>query len=666
MSLPLGRTLRRRSEAELRELHQAWIGGDPPADRKELIAVLRRGMADPTAAAARRAALAEGPEAVLRILLAGSKVGQDFATLREQVRPLGIKPGGLRAALAELVRSGLAGTHTSRARRNLGETLWTVPREVREALAVGPAGPVEIAGLLTLHGYLQQHYRGGAGADGSSEKMRRMYRFLASESALCARIEDLEPRTRDLVEAVILERGGVVPVAELGEFGREPADAAALRAELEAASLGTVGDLDLERCGIRQRGPVLAVFNEAVFAWLQRQARERPLEPAESASIGVDFVSNFSRFASFVGDETVRFTVRGTIFKSTGKRIAQNLIPNPGREFRRREILELEYRFALAYRFIDRTGERSFRLTPAGLEFLARPLADKQRLMLDWLVEDRDLPGDMAHQLRLRRTALRLLKRLEPGAWYDAMFLPFVARNHYLATLGSEIDPLAETTSFPVRSSADLRSLAWNLFTWIRKHLYLLGVIDLGYDAAGRACAIRLTPMGAELFGMIPSRELAAAGHLVVNPDFEVVLFPDRGSHRLVHELDRFCDRELSDSLVHFRITPGSLHRGLQQGMDLDEILDLLRERSRTPLPQNVVYSLESWARSDGLVTLHEDGRLVCDSPEILDRLQLHPELGRIGLERLGEDTLRLLGPVAEEDLSSWVRDFGVSLRIAS
>jgi hypothetical protein len=357
--------------------------------------------------------------------------------------------------------------------------------------------------------------------------------------------------------------------------------------------------------------------------------------------------------------------VRGTIFKSTGKRIAESLIPNPGKEFRRREILELEYRFALGYRFIDRTGERSFRLTADGQDFLRKPLAAKQRLMLDWLIEDRDLPGDMAHQLRLRRTALRFLKRLEPGVWYDAMFLPFVARNHYLATLAAEIDSAAEAKSFPVRSSADLRSLAWNLFNWIRKHLYLLGVVDMGYDATGRASAIRLTKMGAELLEIIPGRDLEGAGHVVVNPDFEVVLFPDERSHELVYALDRFCERELSDSLVHYRITPGSLHRGLQQGVGLDEVLELLRDRSRTPLPQNVVYSLESWARSDGMVTLHDDGRLVCDTPEILDRLQLHPELGRIGLEREGRDTLRLLGPVDEGELNGWVRDFGVSLRIA-
>ncbi|MBC8329577.1 MAG: helicase-associated domain-containing protein [Planctomycetes bacterium] len=665
MSLSLSRNLAQRSESELMELHHAWLGGAPPATRPALVKALRDRMRDPAAASAQRAKLPDGAAAVLDLLLGAPKVGMDFESMLAEASRHGLKAGGLRSALAELVSSGLCGTRSSMAKRNRGETLWTVSEDLREALAALATGPVDVVGLLTLHGHLARHFRRQEPVE-AADNTRRMYRFLASESALCGRIDGLPEDVRLLVHRVISEYGGVISLDELDSLGFRAADAARLRHELEQASVGTLGDLDLERCGIRQRGPVLAVFNEAVLAYLRREAQASGGPPADSASIGVDFVSNFSRFASFVGDETVRFTVRGTIFKSTGKRIADSLIPNPGKEFRRRDILELEYRFALAYRFIDRTGERSFRLTQPGQDFLRMPLADKQRLMLDWLVEDRDQPGDMAHQLRLRRTALRFLKRLEPGVWYDAMFLPFVARNHYLGTLAAEIDGNAEAKSFPVRSSADLRSLAWNLFTWIRKHLYLLGIVDMGYDATGRASAIRLTAMGAELLGIIPGRDLEGTGHVVVNPDFEVVLFPDVRSHELVYALDRFCDRELSDSLVHYRITPGSLHRGLQQGAQLDEILELLRERSRTPLPQNVVYSLESWARSDGLVTLHEDGRLVCDTPEILDRLQLHPELGRIGLERLGRDTLRLRGPVDRTDLSAWVRDFGVSLRIAS
>ena len=547
-------------------------------------------------------------------------------------------------------------------------TYWGVPNEVAEARRRASAERPEPAELLTLHGHLERRFRqkNGESAAAGAEHARRMYRFLAAESAIAARADALPEELRRLVARVATRHGGIVPVAELDSIGARAEDAPRLRLALEEAALGTVGEFDLERFGIRQRGQVLALFNEVAMALLLRSAREQPAKPHAIASFGVDFVSDFSRFASFVGDQHVRFTVRGTIFKTTGKRIAESLIPEPGREFRRREILDLLYRFALAYRMIDRTGERSFRLTQAGQEFLRLPLPDKQRQILDWLIEDRELPGDLAHQLRLRRTTLRYLKRLDPGVWYDAMFLPFVVRNHYLATLTPGADDGAEANSFPVRSSSDLPSLSWHLFTWIRKHLYLLGVVDLGYDEAGRACALRLTNLGAELLGLISGRELEGAGHVVVNPDFEIVLFPEERSHHLVYQLDRFAQRELTDSLYHYRITPGSLHRALAEGMRLDEIVHLLRTRSRTPLPQNVVFSLESWARSDGLVTWYEDGRLVCDSPEILDRLALHPEIGRLGPERVSPSTLRLHRLVAQDELAGWVADFGVALRIAS
>lgn len=665
MKLSLGKALACRAPSDLVELHGVWVGGCPPRGRAALGAALREAMAAPATAARVRNRLDRAGATVLGILLEADG-SMPAVELRQAAIREGIPAGAVRAALAELEALGLAMRLVERPEGDGGQT-WAVPREVAAALRrAGLERPSPVA-LLTLHGHLVRHFRRREGGEElrAAEQARRMYRFLAAEQAVCDRLERLPEELRAPVREIVVGLGGLCPVAELGAFGLDPEAAGDYRQVLEEASLGTVGELDLERFGIRQRGPVLVLFNEVVLAWLRHEARARPAEPAAVASLGVDFVSDFGRFASFIGDQTVRFTVRGQIFKSTGRRIAESLLPNPGREFRRREILDLLYRFALDWRFIDRTGERAFQLTEAGKEFLRLPLQEKQRRMLDWLIEDRELPGDLAHQLRLRRTALRYLKRLEPEVWYDAMFLPFVARNHYLATLEADSGG-GESASFPVRSSADLRSLAWNLFTWIRKHLYLLGVVDMGYDEAGRAVAIRLTALGAELLGMIPGRELEGAGHVVVNPDFEVVLFPEERSHTLVYLLDRFCQREMTDSLYHYRITPASLHRALSEGMGLDEVLDLLHRLSRTPLPQNVLYSLESWARSEGMVTYHPDGRLVCDSPEVLDKLQLHPELGRVGLEREGPGILRLGAPVPREDLECWVRSFGVALRIAS
>lgn len=661
--ISLARTLASRSESELIDLHDRWVGGSPPPRRAELVQALRDRMVDPATVSDLCAGLYGALAPVFRVLSEGPGKGFDLDKLGAKTAKEGIASRSLRPALADLVQTGLI-AQVQTGRNGSTRPAWGIPEEMAEVLPVAGAPELVQSSPLSLRGWLTDFYLRKMPAAAGGEAVRKMYTLLAGEASVMSRIANLDEDLRLLIEGLAMRFGGILPVGDYDELGSDLKLDAVVKV-LEKNSLGTMLELNLEPSGIRQNGRVLCLFQEVVVAILKNGSLHGEPEQDAVASIGIDFVSNFSRFASFVEGDTVRFTVRGTIYKSTGKRIAEQLLPNPGREFRRFEILELEYRFALACHLIDRTGERSFRLTPTGQEFLNMTLLEKQRLMLDWFVEDRELPGDLSHQLRLRRTTLRYIKRLEPETWYDAMFLPFVARNHHLADLTSSEQDLTDKASFPVRSSADLQSLSWNLLVWMRKYLYLLGIIDMAYDASGRAVAVRLTRVGAELLDVIPGREIEGSGHVVVNPDFEVVLFPDRRSHDLVYRLDRFCDREFTDSLYHYRITPASLHRALSEGMTLDEIFELLQDRSRTPLPQNVSYSLESWARKGGLVTFRGDGVLECEQKEVLDRITLHPELRGIGFERVDDVTVKLHGEVEVDALTIWIRDYGASLRVA-
>ena len=120
----------------------------------------------------------------------------------------------------------------------------------------------------------------------------------------------------------------------------------------------------------------------------------------------------------------------------------------------------------------------------------SKPLLEKQQELLRFSVEDRHLPGEPFHQVRMRRFCLRYLKRLEPERWYDAMFLPFVTRNAYMAAL----DRTTVEQFFTARGSLhgstapfeDIQQMGWNLLVWVRKRLALLGLVDLGLDAVGR------------------------------------------------------------------------------------------------------------------------------------------------------------------------------------
>lgn len=661
VEISLARTLASRSESELVDLHDRWVGGSPPVRRSELVQNLKERMAEPITVSNLCAGLYGALAPVFRVLVTEAGNGMELDAVSAAAIKEGVAERSVRHALADLVSTGLVaqvGVGVNGATRNL----WGIPLEMRDVLPEAGAPEAVTSSPLSLRGWLDSFFRKRMPGASSADAIRKMYRMLATDQAILQRVGNMEPGLQKLVSDLAMQWGGILPVCDFAELG-DSYKLNTVAKELEKLSLGTVQDLNLESSGIRQNGRVLTLFHEVVLALLRARADENDPEPESIASIGVDFVSNFSRFASFVEGDTVRFTVRGTIYKSTGKRIAEELLPNPGREFRRFEILELEYRFALGCHFIDRTGERSFRLTPSGQEFLSMSLLEKQRLMLDWLIEDRELPGDLAHQLRLRRTTLRYIKRLKPGVWHDAMFLPFVVRNHHLAAITSQEELPSDNSSFPVRSSADLQSLSWNLLVWIRKYLYLLGIIDMAYDSTGRVVAIRLTRVGAELLDMIPGREIEGSGHVVVNPDFEVVLFPDSRSHELIYQLDRFSDREFTDSLYHYRITPASLHRGLSEGMTLDEMVKLLAARSRTPLPQNVSYSLESWARKDGLIEIDEQHRLRCDLTEVLDRISLHPGLRKLGCERVDARTIQLASAPNFEQLLSWVRDYGASLK---
>jgi hypothetical protein len=148
-------------------------------------------------------------------------------------------------------------------------------------------------------------------------------------------------------------------------------------------------------------------------------------------------------------------------------------------------------------------------------------------------------------------------------------------------------------------------------------------------------------------------------GSLIVTPDFEVVLFPTGDDAELVHELDRFCVREKQGETLHFRIHEKSVQRALSEGMHLARILSTLRNQSRTPTPQNVLYSLRDWANRAGLLTL--DAKLVLrgEESDTLKRFQQDAGVKGFVREAIDEHHLQLKSRYAPRRLATLLREFG-------
>jgi hypothetical protein len=658
--------------AELEDLYRFWGGSNAatsPSDSTEARAQLARWMSDPALVEARVNALGRRLGQILGLHVDAPGYQCSMRELSDHKLIAFLSPGEIEAAVLVLARHGLVFEYRERRIKHDGSRVYAVPLEIGDGiLRQQRARRRGVFDLLTLRGFLDRAYDDPARAKRiSPTRLREMYKMYSNEAAAVARVERLPEELRPLIERAVLQFGGLL---SKGLFERmENADpmwhATRWKALLEESLIGTVEHMELARYGIHHNDDVLIVFNEVALAWLRRVAvPSDPDRPETEAALGVDLASNISRFMGFLLEHHVRFTVRGEIFKTTEKRILQELIPNPGRELEREDVLDFIFRFTHAAGLIESTGERTFAMTAEGRHWEQRDLEQKLCSLLEYALEERGLGGDFYHQLRQRRIFMRLLKRVEPLVWYDLMYLPFLARNTYLAGL----DQLLVDEYFASRNGSahytpmeDPQRMAWNLARWVRTRLHLLGIIDLGYDKAGRPVAMRLTRIGAKLLGLIDGVPHAtpALGSLIVTPDFEVVLFPTGDDAELVHELDRFCVREKAGETLHFRVLDKSVQRALSEGMLLSRMLETLRTQSRTPVPQNVLYSIRDWANRAGVMTLDQRMVLRAEDPETLRRFQLDAGVKNYVREPLDEKHVQLKTRIAVRRMQSLLREFG-------
>ena len=462
---------------------------------------------------------------------------------------------------------------------------------------------------LTLQGFLAARYfqkhKDDAGTleqkeQKAADHARKIYKLYTLEDAMQTRFDKLPAHLRAFVDAALHTHGGIASYEDLrGEVDmRQPPDFELLGKNLEESMLGTTASLDLARVGIQPYEQGVVVFHEvALWAIRKRGVEHVPAYDLE-VSAKSDLATNVCRFLRELQQSKVLFTAEGELFKASAKRIAGTLLPIPGGFLSKEAMLQLIYRFCLQRRLIDRRGERSLRPTPSGLEFDRASLTDQIKLMLSHFVEERNLPGEAFHHTRMRRVMLRLLRRAEPLQWQDVSVLPFLTRNAYLA----QLDSGAAEEFFAARfqggaytPSESLQQMAWNLLVWIKNRLFPLGMVDLGMHG-GRVSAVRLSQLGAELLDAEPATKVGGTRcSVIVQPDFEILVFPGDDVHDVLHLFERFAKRTKSDHVYQFTLDRESVAAGVEDGLSGSQIVQELTDRAKAPLPQNVVYSLEDW-----------------------------------------------------------------------
>jgi hypothetical protein len=180
----------------------------------------------------------------------------------------------------------------------------------------------------------------------------------------------------------------------------------------------------------------------------------------------------------------------------------------------------------------------------------------------------------------------------------------------------------------------------------LRRALMWMGLVELGESEDGVEM-IRATDRGIDVLGIDAEREEEEGGKspgecLVVQPNFEVMLFLDPAPLKIVYRLYQIGRRDkLTDRVANFRLTAESVQRGFGLGLDADKVVELLNEYSHAPVPDTVSFQLQDWERVHQKLKLYANGLLVRhNDPDQLDLIigQLRHSQGNEDFEaiRLG------------------------------
>lgn len=165
------------------------------------------------------------------------------------------------------------------------------------------------------------------------------------------------------------------------------------------------------------------------------------------------------------------------------------------------------------------------------------------------------------------------------------------------------------------------------------------GLWHMGMVRWGKGETLALTPWGE---AMLQGRDMGEAAPpvpeaggveslrpcLFVQPTFEVMV-PKMFDLRVRFELERFSTLVAVDQMLMYWIDRESVYRGLEEGMNTETICSFLDRYAKTPIPQNVRYSIEDWGAHYGQISFMDVLLLRTRTPELAEEIRAHPQLRR-------------------------------------
>ncbi len=654
--------LREARKAQLQEYYMRWFPGDELiGSREKLVERLGAAMRDPQKVRGRFDRFGRSARDFVLALLSREGYHASLAEIRSDRRARSIEDFEVEGVVRVLLDEGIIGAVNRPGSDGGWHEVFQIPTEIGDALRrTVDIEERDVAGMICL----RERFKGEAATGDKAAPATIEERLAGLGDAALA----------DLIRTAIREFGGILTPSRHAQLraeapGGSPIRRPEVRKAIEDAQLGTTGVLSLRDFGIDLEEECLSVFQELVLESAKQEIRGKEPDVDREVGLGVDLLVDIERVLEIVHHEQIEVTREGTIFKKTEEKIGPLLVTGGYRECLEGDPFQQALGICRRLRFIEQEGTR-LRCDPLRRRvwMSKRPMA-KLREVYQLLEAENRSDHWSFHQGALREIFTRFLGEFPPGKWLPVRPYLTACLSAFLLSLWDR----SVESEFRKRWSEDfhheklmvsLDNLLLDLSFWLVHRLALLGLVDLGYRE-GRLEAFRPSPLGVKFFGLNPGPG-QGSGRLIVQPDFEVLLFPGgdlEAEWSLM--LSRFADRLGSERVKRYAISSGSVRRGVVAGLDRGAILQFLESSAENPLPANVRYQIREWGEGVESITRHRVLLLRARTKSGADRLAALLEANHIASERTGETGILISlakGERAVRDLEQALEDQGLYL----
>lgn len=231
---------------------------------------------------------------------------------------------------------------------------------------------------------------------------------------------------------------------------------------------------------------------------------------------------------------------------------------------------------------------------------------------------------------------------------FPHFFRPMISDRHWIVQ--SIADGISETDSTWVKLEHQVieRFLTGPL-TW-------MGIVAIGLDNQRHPVCFMILPAGEFLLGKTsePSPDIISLDRvkIMVQPDFEI-LVPQNTVLHIKYEIEQLAEHLYEGPVNRYRMTRQTICEALDNGRQINAIIDFLQSVSSNPVPQNVEATLRYWSESYGRVNLRHDFILEAENEFLFQEILQSLPIGTF-FKRTINPASALIRP---EEMNSVVRE---------